>query len=144
MTQKPSNRTKLVFLFIGAVLLTLFSHPFLSASSIFETMGFGEAEASVVFVIVNALINCLATFPGMWLVEKVGRKKSLVGGGNLFILVREINFKLCINHYFRTINWKLIIMSSIMCVRKSDETLFILLVVQIHCCLSTSILSYFF
>jgi len=44
-------------------------------------MGFGAANSSITFVIINALINFLATFPGMWLVENIGRKKMLVYGG---------------------------------------------------------------
>ncbi|GAU89752.1 hypothetical protein RvY_02263 [Ramazzottius varieornatus] len=51
------------------------------AAKLFTDMGFAEFDASVTLVIINAAINFLATFPGMWLVERIGRKKLMVLGG---------------------------------------------------------------
>eukprot|EP01113_Clastostelium_recurvatum_P047766 TRINITY_DN8576_c0_g1_i2.p1 TRINITY_DN8576_c0_g1~~TRINITY_DN8576_c0_g1_i2.p1 ORF type:complete len:552 (+),score=101.48 TRINITY_DN8576_c0_g1_i2:29-1657(+) len=51
------------------------------ASSIFESMGFGVDNSSKLFVIVNSFVVFFATIPGIWLVERVGRKRCLVVGG---------------------------------------------------------------
>lgn len=48
---------------------------------LFDSMGFSAANSSVTFVIVNAAINFLATFPGMWLVERIGRRMLMILGG---------------------------------------------------------------
>ena len=44
-------------------------------------MGFNGADSSTSFVIANAAINFLATFPALYFVEKAGRKTLLVYGG---------------------------------------------------------------
>jgi len=55
-------------------------------SFLFEQMGFPSAQSSVVFVIVNSFINFVATFPGMWLIEKIGRRSLLLYGGVLMAI----------------------------------------------------------
>ncbi|TPX38358.1 hypothetical protein SmJEL517_g00345 [Synchytrium microbalum] len=51
------------------------------AGSLFQDMGFSHAESSTSFIIANAAINFLATFPALYLVERAGRKTLLVVGG---------------------------------------------------------------
>ncbi|OQV25459.1 Hexose transporter 2 [Hypsibius exemplaris] len=53
------------------------------AATLFTNMGFSMTDSSVTFVVVNAAINFIATFPGMWLVERIGRTKLMIGGGLL-------------------------------------------------------------
>ncbi|XP_055352827.1 proton myo-inositol cotransporter-like [Paramacrobiotus metropolitanus] len=53
------------------------------AAELFKDMGFSSAHAGVTFVIANAAINFVATFPGMWLVERIGRKLLMIIGGFL-------------------------------------------------------------
>ncbi|KAJ3093975.1 High-affinity glucose transporter rgt2 [Phlyctochytrium planicorne] len=55
------------------------------SNSIFLNMGFKDAKnefnSIVSFPLANAFINFVATFPGMWAVERFGRKPLLVLGG---------------------------------------------------------------
>ncbi|KAJ3078641.1 hypothetical protein HK102_004347 [Quaeritorhiza haematococci] len=51
------------------------------AGDLFSRMGFGNANATVGFVIANSFINFISTFPGMYLIERVGRRKLLIWGG---------------------------------------------------------------
>jgi MFS family permease len=44
-------------------------------------MGFADATHSIPFVIANSMINFLATFPGMYFIERLGRRKLLIYGG---------------------------------------------------------------
>ena len=49
-------------------------------SQIYEQMGFTKVMSTVVLPNVNNLVNFLSTFPGMWGIEKLGRKTLLVIG----------------------------------------------------------------
>jgi sugar porter (SP) family MFS transporter len=51
------------------------------AGDLFGKMGFGDTNGSITFVIINSFINFIATFPGMYFIERVGRKKLLIYGG---------------------------------------------------------------
>lgn len=51
------------------------------AGELFGRMGFGDTNTSTIFVIVNSMVNLISTFPGMYLIERMGRKKLLVIGG---------------------------------------------------------------
>ncbi|KAJ3075817.1 hypothetical protein HK102_005528 [Quaeritorhiza haematococci] len=51
------------------------------AGDLFGRMGFGNANATVGFVIANSFINFISTFPGMYLIERMGRRKLLIFGG---------------------------------------------------------------
>ncbi|KNE62473.1 sugar porter (SP) family MFS transporter [Allomyces macrogynus ATCC 38327] len=51
------------------------------SSSLFIGMGIPKATATTVNVVVQALVNVLFTLPGMYLIERAGRKKLLVWGG---------------------------------------------------------------
>ncbi|TPX52967.1 hypothetical protein SeMB42_g01079 [Synchytrium endobioticum] len=51
------------------------------AASLFTDMGFHNAASSTTFVIVNAAINFVATFPALYLVETAGRRQLLIWGG---------------------------------------------------------------
>ncbi|KAJ3207684.1 hypothetical protein HDU67_007290 [Dinochytrium kinnereticum] len=59
-------------------------------------MGFKDAGSKfnsvVTFPIANAFINFVATFPGMWAVERFGRKPLLVYGGFLMGLAHALVF----------------------------------------------------
>jgi sugar porter (SP) family MFS transporter len=50
-------------------------------SSLLQKMGLSENDALIKFTIANNIVNVLATFPGMYLIEKIGRKKLLIIGG---------------------------------------------------------------
>ncbi|RKO97676.1 hypothetical protein CXG81DRAFT_14130 [Caulochytrium protostelioides] len=51
------------------------------AATLFQRMGFSHQQASTTLPIANAAINLLATFPGMYLVERAGRRSLLLYGG---------------------------------------------------------------
>jgi len=50
-------------------------------TTLFKNMGFSGADSSIAFVIANNAINMLATIPGMWLVERAGRRILFIYGG---------------------------------------------------------------
>jgi len=50
-------------------------------SSIFKNLNFNDADSSVGFVLANNAINVIFTLPGMWLMERGGRRPLLVYGG---------------------------------------------------------------
>lgn len=50
------------------------------SSQIYEAAGFEKAFAATTLVILNNLINFLGTFPGMYFIERAGRKKLLIVG----------------------------------------------------------------
>ncbi|KAI8847929.1 hypothetical protein BC829DRAFT_490341 [Chytridium lagenaria] len=66
------------------------------SASIFTNMGFKDASnefnSVVTFPIANAFINFVATFPGMWAVERFGRKPLLVYGGFTMGLAHALVF----------------------------------------------------
>ncbi|TPX61303.1 hypothetical protein PhCBS80983_g01195 [Powellomyces hirtus] len=45
-----------------------------------ESMGFNKEDADIPFAISNNFINMIGTFPGMYLVERAGRRKLLLWG----------------------------------------------------------------
>ncbi|KAJ3221401.1 hypothetical protein HK099_003548 [Clydaea vesicula] len=51
------------------------------ASDLFKGMGFDYATASTKLNIINAAINIVGTFPGMYLIERIGRRRLLIFGG---------------------------------------------------------------
>ncbi|KAJ3139416.1 hypothetical protein HK101_003643 [Irineochytrium annulatum] len=53
------------------------------AATLFHSMGFSDDPkvTGVTFVIINAFINMIATIPGMWGVERFGRRPLLIWGG---------------------------------------------------------------
>ncbi|KAJ3085910.1 hypothetical protein HK102_013694 [Quaeritorhiza haematococci] len=51
------------------------------AGELFGRMGFGQVQSTIVFVIINSFVNFISTFPGMYLIERVGRRKLLIYGG---------------------------------------------------------------
>ncbi|ORY53260.1 general substrate transporter [Rhizoclosmatium globosum] len=46
----------------------------------FNAMGFASADTKIAFPLANAFINFIATFPGMWAVDRFGRKTLLLWG----------------------------------------------------------------
>jgi sugar porter (SP) family MFS transporter len=60
--------------------------------SIFENMGFPNADTLIAFPLANAFINFIATFPGMWAVERFGRKPLLVWGGLVMGIAHALVF----------------------------------------------------
>jgi SP family sugar:H+ symporter-like MFS transporter len=61
--------------------------------SLLEKMGFDKDSAAIPFTLANNVINFLATFPGMYLIETMGRKKLLILGGKhvFFGVVRRLS-----------------------------------------------------
>ncbi|KAJ3329245.1 hypothetical protein HDU76_008297, partial [Blyttiomyces sp. JEL0837] len=55
-------------------------------SFLFRAMGFPDAQANIAFIIVNAFINFISTFPGMWGVERFGRRPLMIYGGMVMTL----------------------------------------------------------
>ncbi|KAJ3226260.1 hypothetical protein HDU78_010433 [Chytriomyces hyalinus] len=51
------------------------------SSDIFKAMGFENADTLIAFPLANTFVNFLSTFPGMWAVDRFGRKPLLVWGG---------------------------------------------------------------
>lgn len=51
------------------------------ASSLFEKMGFDYETASTKLNIINAVVNVAGTLPGMYLIERSGRRPLLIYGG---------------------------------------------------------------
>ncbi|KAI8840061.1 general substrate transporter [Chytriomyces cf. hyalinus JEL632] len=51
------------------------------SADIFAAMGFANADTLIAFPLANAFVNFIATFPGMWAVDRFGRKPLLVWGG---------------------------------------------------------------
>ncbi|KAJ3102651.1 High-affinity glucose transporter rgt2 [Phlyctochytrium planicorne] len=66
------------------------------SNTIFLNMGFKDAgndfNSIVSFPIANAFINFVATFPGMWAVERFGRKPLLVYGGFVMGIAHALVF----------------------------------------------------
>nr|KAJ3420055.1 hypothetical protein HK105_006159 [Polyrhizophydium stewartii] len=50
-------------------------------SDLFARMGIDKKAADIPFTLANNFINFVATFPGMYLIERVGRRKLLIWGG---------------------------------------------------------------
>ncbi|KAJ3278938.1 High-affinity glucose transporter rgt2 [Rhizoclosmatium sp. JEL0117] len=50
------------------------------SKDIFNAMGFASADTKIAFPLANAFINFIATFPGMWAVDRFGRKTLLLWG----------------------------------------------------------------
>ncbi|KAJ1553188.1 hypothetical protein HK405_008684 [Cladochytrium tenue] len=50
-------------------------------ASLFAKLGFDNINASVTFIIINAFVNFAFTLPGMWGVERFGRRPLFIGGG---------------------------------------------------------------
>jgi len=50
-------------------------------ADLFTALGFSFTMAVIGFPLINAAVNMVATLPGMWLIEKTGRKALLVVGG---------------------------------------------------------------
>ncbi|KAI9095581.1 sugar transporter [Phlyctochytrium arcticum] len=51
------------------------------APDLIQRMGFNKEQATIPFNIANNFINVIGTFPGMYLVERSGRRKLLIWGG---------------------------------------------------------------
>lgn len=50
-------------------------------TSLLQGMGLDPISAAIPFTLANNVVNFLATFPGMYLVEKIGRRSLLLYGG---------------------------------------------------------------
>ena len=65
------------------------------ASELFTKMGFSYQDASTKLNIINAVINVVFTLPGMYLVERMGRRRLLILGGFGYL---SINNSMGISH----------------------------------------------
>jgi len=63
-------------------------------SQIYDEIGFTKIMSTVVLPNVNNLVNFLSTFPGMWGIEKLGRKTLLVIG-SLMMMVFHLSTWAC-------------------------------------------------
>ncbi|KAJ3113918.1 hypothetical protein HDU96_002760 [Phlyctochytrium bullatum] len=61
-------------------------------ASLFDRLGFEVDLSSIVFVIVNTFINLVSTIPGMWGVERFGRRPLLIWGGILMMVAHLMIF----------------------------------------------------
>lgn len=61
-------------------------------SILLRGMGLDPEAANIPFTIANNVVNCIATFPGMYLIEKLGRRSLLIGGG---LLMAGAHFSIC-------------------------------------------------
>ncbi|ORY42161.1 general substrate transporter [Rhizoclosmatium globosum] len=50
------------------------------SKDIFNAMGFASADTKIAFPLANTFINMISTFPGMWSVDRFGRKTLLFWG----------------------------------------------------------------
>lgn len=50
-------------------------------TTLFANMGFPSADSSIGFVLADNGINMISTIPGMWLIERVGRRQLFIWGG---------------------------------------------------------------
>jgi len=51
------------------------------APELFMGFGFSHDQASTVATTINSIINVVGTLPGMYLIDRMGRKPLLIGGG---------------------------------------------------------------
>jgi SP family sugar:H+ symporter-like MFS transporter len=84
-------------------------------SQIYDQMGFTKFTSTVVLPIINNLVNFFSTFPGMWGIERLGRKTLLVIG-SLMMMVFHIStwaFSLLAKNGNKL--WQIIAVVSIFC-----------------------------
>jgi sugar porter (SP) family MFS transporter len=62
-------------------------------SELLRGMGLDPEQANIPFTIANNVVNCLATFPGMYLIEKMGRRSLLFYGG---IVMGTAHYMICL------------------------------------------------
>jgi len=55
-------------------------------SQIYNEMGFTKFLSTIVLPVVNNLVNFISTFPGMWGIEKFGRKTLLIVGAIMMMI----------------------------------------------------------
>ncbi|ORY10692.1 general substrate transporter [Neocallimastix californiae] len=63
-------------------------------SQIYDEIGFSKFMSTVVLPIINNFVNFISTFPGMWGIERLGRKTLLVVGA-LMMMVFHISTWAC-------------------------------------------------
>ncbi|KAJ3386576.1 hypothetical protein HDU92_002388 [Lobulomyces angularis] len=67
------------------------------ASQIFTIFGFSYTQSSTYLNVINALVNIIGTFPGMYLIERIGRRKLLIYGG---YIMGFCQFLICFSSMF--------------------------------------------
>lgn len=50
-------------------------------TDLYTALGFSSLMSVIGFPLINAAVNMLATIPGMWLIEKMGRRFLMIVGG---------------------------------------------------------------
>jgi len=60
------------------------------APQIFEGFGFPHDQAATVATTINSVVNVVSTLPGMYLIDRMGRRPLLIGGGFLMALAMSM------------------------------------------------------
>ncbi|ORY31715.1 general substrate transporter [Neocallimastix californiae] len=81
-------------------------------SQIYDEIGFSKFMSTVVLPIINNFVNFVSTFPGMWGIEKLGRKTLLVVGA-LMMMVFHISTWACSTQTHNGKLWQYLAVASV-------------------------------
>jgi len=81
-------------------------------SQIYSEIGFTKFMSTVVLPIINNFVNFISTFPGMWGIEKLGRKTLLVVG-SLMMMIFHISTWACSTQTSKGAMWQYLAVASV-------------------------------
>jgi len=84
-------------------------------TQIYGQMGFTQFTSTVVLPIINNLVNFFSTFPGMWGIERLGRKTLLVIGSLMMMVFHISTWAFSLLAKNGTKIWQIIAVVSIFC-----------------------------